>query len=145
MMMFGDLTGMTMERWLDEAACLSMVCTKMIDSSSEMDQTVGMRGVGMAAATIWRTTNGEPSWGKLDVEELRRATREAGMQPHWQDLVLVVVCSFYGFLEHNGLVPWEQTRPIIDALTPFVEPAADRLMAGVAKAEPEHSATSMLN
>lgn len=144
-MMFGDLTGMTMERWLDEAACLSMVCTKMIDSSSEMDQTVGMRGVGMAAATIWRTTNGEPSWGKLDVEELRRATREAGMQPHWQDLVLVVVCSFYGFLEHNGLVPWEQTRPIIDALTPFVEPAADRLMAGVAKAEPEHSATSMLN
>lgn len=135
MMMFGDMTGITMERWLDEAMCLSMVCTDLIDSSDEMDPTVGIRGVGMAAATIWRTTGGRPSWGELDVEELRRATREAGMDEAWQDLVLVVVCTFYGFLEQNGLVAYEQTRPVLDALMHYVEPATDRIMTRVSEAE----------
>ena len=143
-MMFGDMTGITLERWLDEAMCLSMVCTDLIDGSEGMDPTVGIRGVGMAAATIWRTTGGKPSWGALDVEELRRATRQAGMDEGWQDLVLVVVCTFYGFLEQNGLADWRQTRPVLEALIDHVEPATERIMARVGEGN-RGEAASMLN
>ncbi|MEQ9325555.1 MAG: hypothetical protein RIF41_40695 [Polyangiaceae bacterium] len=145
MMMCEVTRGITMEQWLDEAACMAMVCTDLIDGGGDVDPTVGMRGVGLAAATIWRTTNGEPAWGKLDVEELRRATRAAGMDEGWQDMVLVVVCAFYGFLEQHGLVAWEQTRPIIDALAPYAEPATKRIMARVGAGARAAVAPSRLN
>lgn len=130
-MAFDDTKGITMEGWLDEAASWAIVCTRLIDQRGDMDPTVGMRGVVLAAATIWRTTNGAPSWAKLDVDELRKATREAGLNQYWQDMVIVVVCAFYGFLEQNRLEPWEQTRPILDALKDHVEQATERLVGGL--------------
>jgi hypothetical protein len=60
-------------------------------------------------------------------------------------MVLLVVCGFYGFLERHELVPFEQTRPILDALTPYVEPATERLTARVDEAERREATPSMLN
>ncbi|MEQ9322796.1 MAG: hypothetical protein RIF41_26765 [Polyangiaceae bacterium] len=105
--------------WLDRAGALGLACSREV-FGEDFDLHLAMVAVvRVAAATLWRTSRGEPCWSRLDVGAARREMVEQGCSAREIGEHFAALASFYAFLVKHGHLTLEQGEPLLRELFPF--------------------------
>lgn len=107
-------------RWLEQAESYASGLTADMQAESPFFNTIVAHVV---AVSIWETTRGNPSWGRLDVEA---CVELAGTLPTFEhagmDCFLTTVSALYVFLTRYGLIAPDDAARINGELDRLVEP-----------------------
>jgi len=126
--------GAAAQRWLEDSTELALAFSHDVQGEHPASNASDVHAICLAAAILWRTSDGQPCWSELDADELLAELERLELQPNARDSVLIAVYTFYCFLAKHGHLPREAAARAQDRLVPWVRPVLEGLLADMAGA-----------
>jgi hypothetical protein len=113
-------------RWLNEAARRAVAFTQDVHGEDDPFDAATVRVI---AVSLWQTTEGQPQWGKLDLEHCLELANSIPLFRETIDGFILTTNTFYCFLNKFRLVPTCDAARVCDELAPSLEPILAHLLA----------------
>ena len=92
------------ERWLWEARELALDYSLEVHGEDPVANRNDVMTLHMAAATLWRTSGGDPCWSKFDPDAFRADLERADTKVSVIEQMLFSVYTLYCYLARHGLL-----------------------------------------